>query len=78
MLRLHCTVQQYDWGKRGSESAVARLAARGDGKPIDEAKPYAEYWFGTHPAGHSKLRVASEEVTLQDWLVVCAHMWSAV
>jgi mannose-6-phosphate isomerase len=42
-------VQQYAWGQVGSASAVARLS----GEAIDETKPYAELWMGTHPSGPS-------------------------
>merc|ERR1719313_2764390 len=47
--RLRCAVQQYAWGQVGSASAVARLSGEG----IDETKPYAELWMGTHPSGPS-------------------------
>ena len=35
----------------GSASAVARLSGEG----IDETKPYAELWMGTHPKAPLKL-----------------------
>lgn len=42
--------QQYDWGKLGSDSAVARYALATDPDlKIDNSKPYAELWMGTHP-----------------------------
>ncbi|CEM28196.1 unnamed protein product [Vitrella brassicaformis CCMP3155] len=47
---LHPYVQQYAWGKRGSESLVANLAAA-TGHPVDRSKPYAELWMGYHPSG---------------------------
>lgn len=41
--------QQYDWGKLGSTSAVAKYAAHSDPSvKIAEDKPYAELWMGTH------------------------------
>lgn len=62
MFQLNCSAQQYDWGKPGATSEVARLLAVGraatPGAPaadIDPAAPYAEYWFGTHPRAPSKL-----------------------
>ena len=71
MHRLACVAQNYDWGKRGSASAVARFAHSGEGKLIDEVKPYAEYWFGTHPSGPSRLALPDgRDIALQDWLVV--------
>ncbi|KAH3667437.1 hypothetical protein OGAPHI_003086 [Ogataea philodendri] len=44
--------QNYDWGKLGSSSAVARFAKLNDPETvvIDEEKPYAELWMGTHPS----------------------------
>ena len=36
------TVQQYDWGKRGDASKVARLAAVAHAVSIDATAPYAE------------------------------------
>ncbi|ORZ31303.1 RmlC-like cupin domain-containing protein [Catenaria anguillulae PL171] len=42
-------VMHYDWGNRGSASAVARLALAHSPTDIDPAKPYAELWMGTHP-----------------------------
>ncbi|KAL3239889.1 mannose-6-phosphate isomerase PMI40 RNJ42_04932 [Nakaseomyces bracarensis] len=48
--RLDAGYQQYDWGKIGSSSAVAKFAAHSDPSvKIDETKPYAELWMGTHP-----------------------------
>jgi hypothetical protein len=38
------TIQSYDWGKRGSKSKVAQLAAASNipGFKLDEQTPYAE------------------------------------
>ncbi|KAF8780026.1 hypothetical protein HU200_001992 [Digitaria exilis] len=59
-LRLRCAVQHYEWGRRGPESLVARLA---DGHAD---RPYAELWMGTHPSGPSTLLDDGE--LLRDWL----------
>ncbi|CAH00771.1 mannose-6-phosphate isomerase PMI40 [Kluyveromyces lactis] len=49
LFRLDAGFQQYDWGKIGSSSAVAQFAAHSDPSvKIDEQKPYAELWMGTH------------------------------
>ena len=49
LFRLIAAYQQYDWGKVGSNSAVAKYAVHSDPSiKIDEAKPYAELWMGTH------------------------------
>ncbi|CAR27915.1 hypothetical protein ZYGR_0N04020 [Zygosaccharomyces rouxii] len=48
--RLDAGYQQYDWGKIGSSSAVAQFASHSDPSlKIEEDKPYAELWMGTHP-----------------------------
>jgi mannose-6-phosphate isomerase len=53
-------VQNYDWGKFGAASSVARLwsAATEPSGAIDEARPYAELWLGTHPSGPARLASA--------------------
>ena len=55
-MELSCAVQNYAWGKPGNASEVALLqsSANSDFK-IDESKPYAELWMGTHPNGPSVL-----------------------
>lgn len=58
---LVCTAQQYAWGKIGADAMVARLRkAQGEFK-VDEEKPYAELWLGTHPNGMSQIVVPSKE-----------------
>ena len=61
-LRLRGGVQQYAWGRRGAASLVARLSAA----EIDEARPYAELWMGTHPAAPSAVLPGGE--LLGAWL----------
>lgn len=47
-------VKNYDWGPPGKESRVARLYACNSGDDyIDQDKPYAEFWMGTHDSGPS-------------------------
>jgi len=59
---LDCKAQQYAWGKIGSDALVARLkAAQVGGKRIEEDKPYAELWIGTHPNGMSKIMLPSND-----------------
>jgi mannose-6-phosphate isomerase len=69
MIRLHCIAQQYEWGRKGMDSAVARLKAKGESVSIEFEKPYAEYWFGTHPSGPSKVHVEGKEMFLQDYIL---------
>ncbi|EED21527.1 mannose-6-phosphate isomerase, class I [Talaromyces stipitatus ATCC 10500] len=56
LIRLQCGVNSYDWGKVGQQSAAAKYAAATAGSDfsIEEAKPYAELWMGTHPSLPSK------------------------
>uniref|UniRef100_A0A7I4YS12 mannose-6-phosphate isomerase n=1 Tax=Haemonchus contortus TaxID=6289 RepID=A0A7I4YS12_HAECO len=56
MQRLECHVKKYNWGKRGTESEVARLFAAGHKNfVVDEEETYAELWMGTHPDGPAML-----------------------
>ena len=67
MLKLKCAVQNYAWGKTGSDSEVAKLYSEGnDGAVVAEDKPYAELWMGTHPSGPSA--IASTGATLKSWI----------
>ncbi|CZR69434.1 mannose-6-phosphate isomerase [Phialocephala subalpina] len=56
LIRLQCGVNSYDWGKVGKDSAAAKFAAAtpADDFSIQEDKPYAELWMGTHPSNPSK------------------------
>lgn len=49
-------MQSYEWGKKGSKSAAAKyaLATPAEGFAIQEDKPYAELWMGTHPSNPSR------------------------
>ncbi|CAJ0909109.1 18490_t:CDS:2 [Entrophospora sp. SA101] len=49
--RLKNAVQNYEWGKIGSDSKVAQFAKVQDGFILENDKPYAELWMGTHPNG---------------------------
>ncbi|KAI4346885.1 hypothetical protein L6164_007748 [Bauhinia variegata] len=74
--RLKCSVKNYDWGRPGRDSQVARLFALNSGSGFEPEKPYAEFWMGTHDSGPSFLVSAvengalncSETVTLKSWL----------
>ena len=47
-------VQNYAWGKLGSQSKAATLCNEPSLK-IDDETPYAELWMGTHPNAPSKI-----------------------
>ncbi|WOL18478.1 mannose-6-phosphate isomerase 1-like [Canna indica] len=73
-LRLRCSIQNYDWGRIGEESMVARLFERNCAAEIESSRPYAEFWMGTHESGPSFVVSAPaaglgpEEVTLKKWI----------
>ncbi|XP_063542506.1 mannose-6-phosphate isomerase [Cydia strobilella] len=53
-MELQYKVQNYDWGKLGTVSTVAKFLSSADpNATIDPEKPYAELWMGTHPNGPS-------------------------
>ncbi|EXJ54172.1 phosphomannose isomerase type I [Cladophialophora yegresii CBS 114405] len=56
LFRLQCGCNSYDWGKNGQDSAAARYAAAtpSDSFSVQDDKPYAELWMGTHPSLPSK------------------------
>ncbi|RWW79859.1 hypothetical protein BHE74_00011829 [Ensete ventricosum] len=71
-VRLRCSVQNYDWGRVGVESTVARLFRQNSGREIELGRPYAEFWMGTHESGPSFVVAAEgsgteEAVTLKEW-----------
>ncbi|KAL6875791.1 hypothetical protein ACP4OV_013304 [Aristida adscensionis] len=74
LVRLSCAVQHYEWGRRGPDSLVARLASGGaadggggggGGDGPDTDRPCAELWMGTHPSAPSSL---APGVSLRDWV----------
>ncbi|CEP23722.1 K01809 mannose-6-phosphate isomerase [Cyberlindnera jadinii] len=65
VFRLDSGYQNYDWGKLGSSSAVAQFARNSNASVVvDESKPYAELWMGTHPKVPSKR--LSDETSLRE------------
>jgi len=56
LLRLQCGCNSYEWGKVGQDSAAARFASTTPSSDfsIQQDKPYAELWMGTHPSNPSK------------------------
>ncbi|KAL2118717.1 hypothetical protein VTJ04DRAFT_8377 [Mycothermus thermophilus] len=56
LIRLQCGANSYEWGKKGHDSAVARFAAATPSADftIQDDRPYAELWMGTHPSNPSK------------------------
>uniref|UniRef100_A0A6M2EGN3 mannose-6-phosphate isomerase n=1 Tax=Populus davidiana TaxID=266767 RepID=A0A6M2EGN3_9ROSI len=79
--RLRCSVQNYDWGKKGTEgSEVARLYELNSGSDLEleEMKPFAEFWMGTHGSGPSFVvesgvengdSIESGSMSLKEWIL---------
>ncbi|CAK1579274.1 unnamed protein product [Parnassius mnemosyne] len=66
-MELQCKVQNYDWGKFGQDSTVAKLLSSSDpNAKIDSRKPYAELWIGTHPNGPSL--IIERNILLSEYL----------
>ncbi|XP_054013667.1 mannose-6-phosphate isomerase [Hylaeus anthracinus] len=56
-MELKCKIQTYDWGRYGIDSTVATLIKSANSDfCLDEKKPYAELWMGTHPNGPSYIK----------------------
>ncbi|KAF8977545.1 Mannose-6-phosphate isomerase [Entomortierella lignicola] len=66
VFRLDCKAQSYDWGKIGTASKVAKFVSSSPSFTIDQDRPYAELWMGTHPSGPST--VYQSEQTLESVL----------
>lgn len=66
MFRLRCAVQNYEWGKFGMESEVAKLLQSAQPDLKVTSIPYAELWMGTHPSGPSI--IDKENKSLADWI----------
>ncbi|KOB72543.1 Mannose-6-phosphate isomerase [Operophtera brumata] len=66
-MELQCKIQNYDWGKLGHESTVAKLQKSADPSvSIDDNKPYAELWMGTHPNGPSL--IIERDILLSEYI----------
>lgn len=65
MLALRCGAQNYEWGREASCSEVAALARANNGS-IDETKPFAELWMGTHSNCPSMVSASGD--SLQAWI----------
>lgn len=63
-MNLEVKIQNYDWGKRGNSSYVAKLAkAINNNLIIEENVPYAELWMGTHPNGPSEITGSNQKLS---------------
>ncbi|CAK9816653.1 Mannose-6-phosphate isomerase [Anthophora plagiata] len=66
-MELKCKIQTYDWGKHGIDSTVATLMKSANPNfVLDEKKPYAELWMGTHPNGPSYMKELN--MTLEEYI----------
>ncbi|XP_055906178.1 mannose-6-phosphate isomerase [Eupeodes corollae] len=56
-------VNNYDWGKLGTQSEAAKLAALNSSEfKADEKTPYSELWMGDHPSGPSVIKSSQVEL----------------
>lgn len=56
-------VKNYEWGKLGSQSFVAKIASVNNANlVVDEQQPYAELWMGDHCSGPSLVKETGEEL----------------
>lgn len=56
-------LKNYDWGKLGSESEVAKLAKLNDATfVIDEKLPFSELWMGDHVSGQAVVKSTGESL----------------
>ncbi|GFQ92929.1 mannose-6-phosphate isomerase [Trichonephila clavata] len=68
VFKVRGAIKNYDWGKLGSQSAVAQLQKAGFYNfNIDEKTPYAELWIGTHDSGPTIIPFINN-MKLKDWL----------
>ncbi|KAK1439098.1 hypothetical protein QVD17_04913 [Tagetes erecta] len=82
LIKLKCSVQNYDWGRIGYDSRVARLFENNCGGQIDDKKHYAEFWIGTHVSGPSFVD-GFDDLSLKTWIMqnpkvlgdVVVHKW---
>ncbi|VDP09663.1 unnamed protein product [Soboliphyme baturini] len=72
MIRLSCASQNYEWGKPGETSIVGRMCSMQGSEPINQSKPYAELWMGTHEKGASK--IFGTDQLLSVWLRKNPHV----
>lgn len=56
-------IKNYQWGKKGSKSAVAELAkSNSQSFVISENENYAEMWMGSHVSGPSLVKSTGEDL----------------
>lgn len=67
--RIIPAVQQYPWGKKGGESAVARLLPE-----FSPDSPYAELWIGSHPSAPSRVDNTATQ-SLRELITTAPHSY---
>lgn len=62
-MELEGNIKNYEWGKLGEQSEVAKLVKGNNEHFItEESKPYAELWMGDHASGASLVKSSGEEL----------------
>ncbi|XP_054162355.1 mannose-6-phosphate isomerase-like [Oppia nitens] len=63
MYPLRCCVKKYEWGRKGMDSAVARMVKNQIPEyVVDDDSPHAELWMGTHPSGPTMIVSSDPEL----------------
>ncbi|CAH1421495.1 unnamed protein product [Lactuca virosa] len=60
LVKLKCSVQNYDWGRIGYDSRVVRPFERNCGGQIKENKHYVEFWIGIYLRSFNRLGRGNE------------------
>ena len=68
LVKLKCSVQNYDWGRIGYVSRVVRPFERNCGGQIKENKHYVEFWIGNH-VSRSSFFEKTDNVSLKNWIL---------
>ncbi|EJC97908.1 mannose-6-phosphate isomerase [Fomitiporia mediterranea MF3/22] len=76
IFRLKASIQEYEWGKPGSSSLVAKYAnaAVGDEYKVEDTKHYAEIWMGTHKNGPASVW-NSPDITLHGLIMASPRVF---
>ncbi|RWS28817.1 hypothetical protein B4U80_02480 [Leptotrombidium deliense] len=64
VIAIQCSVKKYHWGKKGSNSVIARIIEKQNPDyNVDQNTAYAELWMGTHPSGPALLAETNDPLS---------------